>query len=214
MRPLEVTEAARAAIGEALARQPAPVVVRLRVLPGTPPMAQMYLAKPRTEEEVLEFGPARLVVERESRSYLDGATVDYHAGTPTGGFSVEGPRLRASSHEPAGEDHGPSRGSGAPTGPEERLRATLRQVYDPEIPVNIVDLGLVYGIDWPEEGRVRIRMTMTSPGCPVAGVLHDEVKAAAERVPGIREAEVDLVWDPPWHPDRMSPRAKQQLGYG
>jgi metal-sulfur cluster biosynthetic enzyme len=149
--------------------------------------------------------------------------VDFHPappGTAQGWFSVDGPGLRpvpASETPPTTE---PTPPDGSPTvvrarasGPEAVLRDSLRRIYDPEIPINIVDLGLIYGIDWPEEGRVRIRMTMTSPGCPVTGVLQDEVKAAAERIEGIREAEVRVVWDPPWHPDRMSTEAKRRFGY-
>lgn len=207
---LEVTPAAREAIAAALGRHPSPVIVRLRILPGSPPMAQMYLAKPRPGEEVLEYGPARLVVDPDSRTYLEGATVDFHPGTPQGGFSVEGLGLRTP-RPGAGSD--PGRPAGEEDGREGPLREALRKVYDPEIPVNIVDLGLIYGVEWPAEGQVRIRMTMTSPGCPVAGLLHDEVKAVAERVPGVRSAEVEIVWDPPWSPERMSPEAKRQFGY-
>lgn len=221
--PLEVTPAAREAIGAAIARHSHPVIVRLRIVPGDPPAAQMYLAKPWPGEPVLEYGPARLAVDRGSEPYLRGAVVDFHPAPPgaaQGSFSVDGPGLRrvpATDTPPTTDPNSPA---GSPTGasvpasgPEAVLRDSLRRIYDPEIPINIVDLGLIYGIDWPEEGRVRIRMTMTSPGCPVAGMLQDEVKAAAERVEGIRAAEVRIVWDPPWHPDRMSTEAKRQFGY-
>ena len=89
----------------------------------------------------------------------------------------------------------------------------LRKLYDPEIPMNIVELGLVYGFEWADEGSVTVRMTMTSPGCPVIEVLSDEVRQAALRAPGVTSAKVDVVWDPPWGPDKMSELARRQLGF-
>jgi FeS assembly SUF system protein len=106
----------------------------------------------------------------------------------------------------------------APAGPvdvgdlQERIVDVLRTCYDPEIPVNIYELGLIYGIDVQETGDVAIRMTLTSPMCPVAGSLPPEVQAKVQSVPGVKAAKVDLVWDPPWNPDRMSEAARVQLG--
>lgn len=89
----------------------------------------------------------------------------------------------------------------------------LRTVYDPEIPVNIYELGLIYTIDIGEEtGNAMIEMTLTAPGCPVAGILPQQVADAAASVPGIAEVEVKLVWDPPWDMDKMSDEAKVALG--
>lgn len=219
---LQVTEAARDALGKAMARHPHPLVVRLRVYPGTPPTAQMYLAGPRSEDEVLEFGPARLVVDPESRSALRNAVIDFHPPAPgadQGSFSVDGPGLRPTPPSGGAETADAARFTGRTASGsdveerEVRLREALRRIYDPEIPINIVDLGLIYGIEWPADGRVRIRMTMTSPGCPVTSMLQDEVRATAERVAGIREAEVRIVWSPPWNPERMSPEAKRRFGY-
>ncbi len=103
-----------------------------------------------------------------------------------------------------------------PVGPtDERERAiteNLKKIYDPEIPMNIVDLGLIYGFDWKGDD-VTLHMTLTAPGCPVAGILAEEVKAAIEKVPNVHSATVDLVWEPPWTPDRMSEFAKRQFGY-
>jgi FeS assembly SUF system protein len=90
--------------------------------------------------------------------------------------------------------------------------AALRTVYDPEIPVNIYDLGLVYGIELLPEGRVDIRMTLTAPACPVAGEMPGVVEDRVLQVPGVSEARVDLVWDPPWGRERLSEEAKLQLG--
>ena len=88
----------------------------------------------------------------------------------------------------------------------------LRQIYDPEISVNIYDLGLIYDLDIDEEGRARIRMTLTAPACPFAGTLPGQVEMATKGVEGITDASVELVWDPPWSQERMSDEAKLQLG--
>jgi FeS assembly SUF system protein len=85
-------------------------------------------------------------------------------------------------------------------------------VYDPEIPVNIKELGLIYDVLVDKDSRVGIRMTLTAPACPAAQSLPVEVKTKAAAVPGVREAKVEIVWDPPWDKDRMSEAAKLQLG--
>jgi FeS assembly SUF system protein len=88
----------------------------------------------------------------------------------------------------------------------------LSTVYDPEIPVNIYDLGLIYDVIVDAANAVGIRMTLTAPACPAAQVLPEQVRAAAAGVPGVASAVVDVVWDPPWDRDRMSDAAKLQLG--
>src|SRR5690606_38897936 len=88
---------------------------------------------------------------------------------------------------------------------------TLKTIYDPEIPVNIYELGLIYDIDIDESNFVDIKMTLTSPACPVAGSLPPEVENKASMVPGVSGAKVDLVWDPPWDMSKMSDAAKLQL---
>jgi FeS assembly SUF system protein len=88
----------------------------------------------------------------------------------------------------------------------------LHTVFDPEIPVNIYELGLIYGLDVEPTGHVKIRMTLTSPACPVAGSLPGDVKAKLRGVPNLTAADVDVVWDPPWTKDRLSEAAKLQLG--
>jgi FeS assembly SUF system protein len=96
---------------------------------------------------------------------------------------------------------------------EARVIDALRTVFDPEIPVNIYDLGLVYGLDVDEaEGRVEIRMTLTAPGCPVAQTFPATVEDAVFSVYGVNDACVELVWDPPWSRERMSDAARLQLG--
>ncbi len=88
----------------------------------------------------------------------------------------------------------------------------LRTVYDPEIPVNIYELGLIYRLDVDAEGRVEIDMTLTAPACPVADLLVSEVEEKARGAPGVTDVHVELVWDPPWTPDRMSEAARLELG--
>lgn len=88
----------------------------------------------------------------------------------------------------------------------------LKEIYDPEIPVNIYDLGLIYGVEVSGDADVVITMTLTTPHCPVAETMPGEVELRAASVPGVRDAEVNLVWDPPWGPDRMSDEARLELG--
>jgi FeS assembly SUF system protein len=88
----------------------------------------------------------------------------------------------------------------------------LSSVFDPEIPVNIYELGLIYEVIVDTSAAVGIRMTLTAPGCPAAQVLPDHVKNAVARIPGVRDVAVDVVWDPPWTRDRMSEAARLQLG--
>lgn len=99
---------------------------------------------------------------------------------------------------------------------EQRLWDALGTVYDPEIPASIVELGLVYGIDaQPVDGghKVLVHMTLTAPGCGIGPVLVDDVRRKLLGTPGVKEAEVDLVFDPPWDPSRMSEAARLQLGF-
>ena len=93
----------------------------------------------------------------------------------------------------------------------EDVYTELRQVYDPEIPVNIVDLGLIYDVDVTESG-CNIRMTLTTPACPVAGSLPGDVQRRVESIDEVKSCNVDLVWDPPWDRSMMSEAARLQLG--
>lgn len=94
----------------------------------------------------------------------------------------------------------------------EPIVAALRSVYDPEIPVNIYDLGLIYRIAIAANGAVAIDMTLTAPACPVAGMMPVMVKEAVQQVDGVGDVKVDLVWDPPWGPDKMTEEARLDLG--
>ena len=93
----------------------------------------------------------------------------------------------------------------------DQLIEKLKTVFDPEIPVDIYELGLIYKVDVSDEKDVAIDMTLTAPGCPVAGEMPDWVKNAVLEIPGVRNVTVDLVFDPPWDPSRMSDEAKLQL---
>jgi FeS assembly SUF system protein len=96
---------------------------------------------------------------------------------------------------------------------EEHVLQALSDVYDPEIPIDIVNLGLVYGIDIKDDGEVLVRMTMTSPGCPSSGQIAAESQMLIEGIRGVKEATIEIVFDPPWDPSRMSEDAKKGLGY-
>jgi FeS assembly SUF system protein len=122
-----------------------------------------------------------------------------------------------------GDANGDERGMGA-GGPEdgkrvdvealkERVIEAIRTVYDPEIPVNIYDIGLVYEIEVSDTGMVTITMTLTSPACPVAEILPIQVESKVNALEGVSGAMVDLVWDPPWTPEKMSEAAKLELGF-
>jgi FeS assembly SUF system protein len=106
----------------------------------------------------------------------------------------------------------------APTGAEpggdlyEGVIDALKEIYDPEIPVNIYDLGLIYHVEITPDHHARVKMTLTTPHCPVAESMPGEVELRVGAVPGIGDAEVELVWDPPWDPQKMSDEAKLELG--
>ena len=95
---------------------------------------------------------------------------------------------------------------------EEKVIEAVRLVYDPEIPVNIYDLGLIYAIDVSPDDRVHIKMTLTAPGCPVAGSIVADVERRVEDVDEVKSATVELVWDPPWSKEKMSEAALLELG--
>jgi FeS assembly SUF system protein len=95
---------------------------------------------------------------------------------------------------------------------KEKVIAMLRGIYDPEIPVNIFELGLVYDVRIDESGVVGIVMTLTSPMCPVAEILPVEIETRTREIEGVRDVCIDLVWDPPWNPEMMSEAARLELG--
>ncbi|WP_203310374.1 MULTISPECIES: SUF system Fe-S cluster assembly protein [Sphingomonas] len=114
------------------------------------------------------------------------------------GFLQQKPQGEAT-HEPGGALY-------------ESVIEALKEIYDPEIPVNIYDLGLIYGVEVTEDGHAAVTMTLTTPHCPVAESMPGEVELRVGSVPGIAVADVNLVWDPPWDPQKMSDEAKLELG--
>jgi len=97
----------------------------------------------------------------------------------------------------------------------EQIKNSLKQCMDPEVPLSIVDMGLIYGIDVTENNDVNIKMTMTTKGCPLHDTMVDDVTRYAKKVPGVNNVQVDIVWDPPWSMDKMSDEAKAKMkGFG
>ena len=94
---------------------------------------------------------------------------------------------------------------------KEQVYEALQDCYDPEIPVNIVDLGLVYDVE-VEDDTVAVKMTLTTPGCGMGGMIASNAQSLIMEIPGVKDANVDLVWDPPWDPSRISEEARQKLG--
>jgi metal-sulfur cluster biosynthetic enzyme len=138
------------------------------------------------------------------------ATPASPAPTPTAAASSVAPVPPATGAAPATGSSPATPGPNADV--EGEIMKELKKIYDPEIPMNIVDLGLIYGFEW-SGSDVTLHMTLTAPGCPVAGILADEIKLAIEKVPKVAKATVDFVWEPPWTPEKMSEFARRQFGY-
>ena len=139
-------------------------------------------------------------------SEADAGSATTRPDEPHAPFSLDGDNRAApiaGSWTPSGET------LAAPT--EDALLAAIATVYDPEIPVNIYELGLIYVVDLDEEGRVKVEMTLTAPGCPSAQELPVMVRDAVLLVPGVTACEVETVWDPPWDASRMSEDARLAL---
>lgn len=95
---------------------------------------------------------------------------------------------------------------------EKKVRMALKTVIDPELRINIVDLGLVYDVR-EEAGEVEIEMTLTSPGCPLAGIIDEEIKKVVKKVKGVKKVTLELIWDPPWTENMISDEARAELGF-
>lgn len=121
-------------------------------------------------------------------------------------------REEAEAAEEAARQSGEPEAAVAPDELKERVVEALKTVYDPEIPVNIYDLGLIYRVGIMENGFVEVDMTLTAPGCPVAQTFPGVVEDVVRKVQGVSDAKVELVWDPPWSQDRISEAARLQLG--
>jgi metal-sulfur cluster biosynthetic enzyme/Fe-S cluster assembly iron-binding protein IscA len=219
---IHVTPSAKSELSRALAVRAARTVVRLFVEPGIHPRVAMILDTARASDLAVSVEGIPIVIDAPSRRFLEGATIDHHAVGGAVGFEVTGPGIPtvlpgAAPASPVADPRISPGTDSAPSGSraeaEQRVMAELRKLYDPEIPMNIVDLGLIYGLEWKDDSTITVRMTMTSPGCPVIEILCDEVKGAALRVPGVSAATVDVVWDPPWGPDKMTEIARRQLGF-
>ncbi|MET0248862.1 MAG: SUF system Fe-S cluster assembly protein [Sphingobium sp.] len=128
---------------------------------------------------------ARVEEAPRQRDYLEGFLAAKPAPQPVG--------------EPGGDTY-------------EAIIDALKEIFDPEIPVNIYDLGLIYGVDVTDDGHAVVTMTLTTPHCPVAESMPAEVELRVGAVPGVGDVEVNLVWDPPWDPQKMSDEAKLELG--
>ncbi|MBY9062647.1 SUF system Fe-S cluster assembly protein [Sphingomonas yunnanensis] len=150
------------------------------------------------EVETVQAPPRAKVsdaVEPAVASAAEGARQrDYLAG-----FLAQQPAGGEAPHEPGGALY-------------EGVIDALKEIYDPEIPVNIYDLGLIYAVEVTDAGQATVTMTLTTPNCPVAESMPGEVEMRVAAVPGIAFADVNLVWDPPWDPQKMSDDAKLELG--
>ncbi|MCL4521909.1 MAG: metal-sulfur cluster assembly factor [Firmicutes bacterium] len=96
---------------------------------------------------------------------------------------------------------------------EEQVIDILKEIVDPEIGVNVVDLGLVYGVEFPQSDSVTVRMTLTAPGCPLHDTITRSAEMAIETLPGVKKAQVDIVWDPPWTPEMLTDEGRRLLGF-
>jgi metal-sulfur cluster biosynthetic enzyme/Fe-S cluster assembly iron-binding protein IscA len=221
---LKVTPEARAALAAALVGRPSGSGVRLWVERGMRPHAQMMIDHPSVRDVPVEVDGVPLLLDESSLKFLLDAEVRYHSDPARAGFEVVGPFL-PSTVPPAAATSPPSprpsatastsaKGKG-PARPEleQKVQEALRNIYDPEIPMNIVDLGLIYGMDWDASGGLTIRMTMTSPGCPAVEALTEEVATTARNASGVEKVQVEVVWEPPWGPDKMTDLARRQFGY-
>lgn len=120
------------------------------------------------------------------------------------------PQVDAEAGGSSDDNTAPAVSSDAPL--EERVVEALKTIYDPEIPVNIYELGLIYNVEIDQDNKVAVTMTLTTPGCPVAGSMPGQVERTVKSVEGVSDATVELVWDPPWTPDRMTDEARLTLG--
>ena len=210
---LQVTQLAETELKQLLARQKKPLDVRLYVVSGVFPTIHMNLDTAKPGDAVVEASGIKFVIDPLSTRYLDDAKVDCVLDAEGPAFKITGPNVP----EDVESKGKPTETTIPPTASnkekEEAVRKALKKVFDPEIPMNIVDLGLIYAYEWNEQGKLNIRMTMTSPGCPVADILVEEVKRVADDALGGDQSVVEVVWEPPWGPDKMSEFAKRQFGY-
>jgi len=213
---LRLTPEARSALAGALDGRPPGSGIRIWVERGMRPHPQMMVDHASVRDIPVTVDGVPLLVDEASVAFLRDAEVRYRTDASPPGFEVVGPFLPART-APAPAPNGPGAAAATGTGPrpdaEETVRLALKNVYDPEIPMNIVDLGLIYGFDWGTDGALTIRMTMTSPGCPAVEELVHEVEETARTASGAPSVKVEVVWEPPWGPERMTEFARRQFGY-
>ncbi|WP_338241981.1 SUF system Fe-S cluster assembly protein [Aurantiacibacter hainanensis] len=156
-----------------------------------------FVAAPSPTEDVVEKPPRARVSDaplpEETASEKLGRKRDYLEG-----FLQKKPESVAPG-EPGGDVH-------------QSVIEALKDIYDPEIPVNIYDLGLIYNVEVAEDADVVVTMTLTTPHCPVAETMPNEIEMRVASLPGVRDAEVVVTWDPPWDPSKMSDEARLELG--
>ncbi len=215
---LRLSPEAREALRSALHGHAPGSGVRIWVERGLHPHAQMMIDRPSARDIPYDADGIPMLVDEASLRFLRDAEVRYRADGSPPGFEVVGPFLpvhagAAPADSPAPSPAASSGSSAAPPDVEEKVRAALRNVYDPEIPMNIVDLGLIYGIERGPSGELTIRMTMTSPGCPAVEELVHEVETQARSASAAPAVKVEIVWEPPWGPERMTDFARRQFGY-
>ncbi len=218
---LRVTPAAARALATALDGHPEGSGVRVWVERGIRPRAQMMIDRPSHRDLPVDVEGVHLLVDEASLAFLRDAEIRYRTDQDPPGFEVVGPFLPSGATDPPGvapkaSGTGEAAPRGAPTersSIEDRVRAALKNIYDPEIPMNVIDLGLIYGMDWSETGDLTIRMTLTSPGCPAVEAFTEEVTRAARDASGLARVKVDIVWEPPWGPERMTEFGRRQFGY-
>ena len=215
---IRVSTAAREELVKALRGRAAGSGVRVWVERGVHPHPQMMLDRPSVRDIPMETDGVLLLVDEASVRFLRDAEIRYRTDVNPPGFEVVGPFLPAkpSAAPPAAAATvapAPAPGSSTRSETEERVRQSLKNIYDPEIPMNIIDLGLIYGMEWAEDGGLTIRMTMTSPGCPAVEELVREVETSARAASGAPKVKVDVVWEPPWGPEKMTDFARRQFGY-
>jgi len=221
---LKVTPEARTALAAALVGRPSGSGVRLWVERGMRPHAQMMIDHASVRDVPVEVDGIPLLLDESSLKFLLDAEIRFHSDPARVGFEVVGPFLPSAAPAAAAAPPSspavpaPAAASAAGKGParpelEQKIHEALRNIYDPEIPMNIIDLGLIYGMDWDASGGLTIRMTMTSPGCPAVEALTQEVATTARNASGVEKVQVDVVWEPPWGPDKMTDFARRQFGY-
>jgi metal-sulfur cluster biosynthetic enzyme/Fe-S cluster assembly iron-binding protein IscA len=218
---LRLTPEARDALRTALHGHPSGSGVRIWVERGLHPHAQMMIDRPSARDLPYPVDGIPMLVDEASVRFLRDSEIRYRADGNPPGFEVVGPFLpsRAGaapaepSPAPAPSAPTPSGGAAPPPEIDEKVRAALKNIYDPEIPMNIVDLGLIYGIERGPSGELTIRMTMTSPGCPAVEELVHEVETQARAASAAPSVKVEIVWEPPWGPERMTEFARRQFGY-